>query len=190
MFCWQARRRLGAMEKGAEVSPGADLRRHLQRCQACRVESAALAAAVRLLEEAASAADQTLRLDEFEDRVLRAARARAGGEASRPAGGWRLPAWGPVPLAAALGLAMLASTVMLSRFVPAARPADPAPAAAASLEVEGIDLADRLAPPREIPFTLHEDLIGDRHGRIPVTTYVLEPPPAEEQEDRVVRASL
>jgi len=41
--------------------------------------------------------------------------------------------------------------------------------------------------PEEIPFTVDEDLVGTRRGRIPATTYVLEPAP---EERPVMRASL
>jgi hypothetical protein len=49
-------------------------------------------------------------------------------------------------------------------------------------------LDDRLAAPDDIPFVVLEDLVGERRGRIPETTYVMEPPPA--RPAAVVRASL
>jgi hypothetical protein len=50
-----------------------------------------------------------------------------------------------------------------------------------------LDQLDVLLPAREVPFTLRQDLVGIRSGRIPATTYVLEPAP---DESAVMRASF
>jgi hypothetical protein len=46
---------------------------------------------------------------------------------------------------------------------------------------------DLVTAPREIPFTVEMDLVGERRGTIPLTTYVLEPAP---RQTAVLRASL
>jgi hypothetical protein len=66
-----------------------------------------------------------------------------------------------------------------------APPRDAGPAVTAEFQE---DLNDGVAPPAEIPFTIREDLVGEHRGTIPLTTYVLEPAPADEAP--VVRASL
>ena len=53
----------------------------------------------------------------------------------------------------------------------------------------GLDMRDldMVMPAREVPFSVRQDLIGVRSGRIPATTYVLEPAP---DESAVMRASF
>ncbi len=55
-----------------------------------------------------------------------------------------------------------------------------------AMEADRRDL-DVLMPEREVPFSLRQDLVGVRSGRIPATTYVLEPAP---DESAVMRASF
>jgi hypothetical protein len=63
------------------------------------------------------------------------------------------------------------------------------PPAAASETTAANDLNDRIVAPQEVPFVVHEDLVGARRGRIPLTTYVLEPAPDEQSAAGAPRAT-
>jgi len=198
MFCWEVRAALDRQEVGWLASGEARrLQAHIEACATCRATRDRRLDLTALVRDAGRLEDPVAPAG-FEAAVMRAARAR--GKAARPAP-QSLPAAWPSPLriaaaslvvAAALALALLngpaAGRPSAPSLVSGARPA---PAIGAGDDALAASLADdvddQIAPPREIPFTVREDLVGYRQGRIPMTTYVLEPPPTEAV---VVRASL
>ncbi len=188
MFCWQARRRLADLiEHGA--SPGDAVARHIARCAACRADRDAMASIADLVRLASPAIPEGGPGDEeFVHRVSILARRRAA--EARPAIRTR-PSL--IPAAAAISILLLATVLA---FFYGGRP-DPAtgPTLASGLPAPDrsdatrpdFESVDMLRPPREIHFSVRQDLVGVRTGRIPMTTYVLEPPP---RESAVVRASF
>ena len=216
MFCWQARRGFVEKLEGITGGAGSPLERHLSGCAGCCAELEGLRQLRTILSESArssaiftgativtNATDAT----PFEERVLRLARSRAARSQGDAAHGaydgrrsWLVSLPGPLaalPVAAAFSL--MVGAVLLSHFlgggVPAGSPT-PAAAAATSQTAAANDLDDRIVAPQEVPFVVQEDLVGARRGRIPLTTYVLEPAPDEQTADRagagkpVMRASL
>lgn len=199
MFCWEARAALDRQEAGwLAAGEARRLLSHLAGCAACSGERRRREDLVSLLRETGRIEPLTAPAG-FEAAVLRAARAR-GRAQERPIPR-SLRRLAPFPVAAAAAVVMTALMLSVLRGpVPRPDPATSNPAVAQDLSAEasvGEDFVssssllddgdDRIAPPREIPFTIREDLVGSRRGRIPMTTYVLEPPPAQAA---VVRASL
>jgi len=196
MFCWEVRAALDRQEVGWLASGEARrLQAHIETCAACRATRDHRLDLTALVRDAGRLEPPVVPAG-FEAAVMRAARA-----ASRRPAPQRLPAAWPSPLrvaaaslvvAAALALALLHGPAAVPPVSPSlvsgARPAgasEPGDDALAASLADDVD--DQIAPPREIPFTVREDLVGYRRGRIPATTYVLEPPPTEAV---VVRASL
>ncbi|MGH9867748.1 MAG: hypothetical protein ACREAA_06240 [Candidatus Polarisedimenticolia bacterium] len=186
MFCWEARAALDRTEAGWVA--GSELRRlqaHLDRCPDCH-ENRSRRERLTTLVRDAGRIEPPLVPDGFEMTVLRAARARRRELApSSPA----MPRLAPLPAAAAL-VVVLASAVlaMLGGAPSGAGPQQASLGASPSEMDDSFELDDRLAAPAEIPFVVRQDLVGDRRGRIPMTSYVMEPPPA--QPATIMRASL
>jgi anti-sigma factor RsiW len=197
MFCWEARAALDRQEVGWLA--GAEARRlqaHIEACAGCRTEHDRRGRLASLVSDAGRV-ESPVAPQGFEAAVMRAARARA---AERPRGRKVHAAWlAPLPVAAAASVVVAGLLLALLRGPAAERPlvqlrpgeaqtSGPVETGDDSLAASlADDVDDQIAPPREIPFTVREDLVGDRRGRIPMTTYVLEPPPVE---GAVVRASL
>jgi hypothetical protein len=193
MFCWEARASLDRQEAGwLAAGEARRLQAHLTICAVCSADRRRREDLVALVRESGRAVALAAP-DGFEASVLRAARARAA--ASAPVAAPRALPWlAPFPVAAAAAVVMAALMLSVLR-APAPENRQASPPALASTDADDMmsalspidDGDDRIAPPREIPFTIRQDLVGTRRGRIPSTTYVLEPPPAETM---VVRASL
>jgi len=186
MFCWEARAAMDRTEAGWIA--GNEIRRlqsHLERCPACQGDRSRRERLSSLVREAGKH-ETPLVPDGFEMAVLRAARARRRElSPSRPA----LARLAPLPALSALALVLATAALALLGGAPSKEASAPAFMAASQLEATDVfDRDDRLASPAEIPFVVREDLVGDRRGHIPVTTYVIEPPPA--LPAAVVRASL
>ncbi len=184
MHCFNARRHFADSIEGVlAADTGRRLRDHLASCARCASEHEALAA-IALAVGDAGRAIQTPAPGDFETRLFAAIRTRSQAPAAR----WALPA--ALPLAVSVLIMIAAAVLSLTGSGPARSVPLPAPgltAGALPPDAAGDDAVDRLAPPEEIPFTLDEDLVGTRRGRIPATTYVLEPAP---EERAVLRASL
>jgi len=149
---------------------------------------AELARVSEMVAEAARIPGPVLRPSEseaFEASVLRAARSSDDRKRLEPRSGWL----GTASIAAAASLMLVVAMAALLMGAPGA----PGAASIAAAGVAGGSSGpapveeDPLVGPREVPFTYVEDLVGARRGRIPLTTYVLEPAPDEKP---VVRASL
>ncbi len=215
MFCFVARRRFADdLEGTLRGRRREDLARHLGSCASCRGERASQARIAQILGDESRAgagvgSNPRLAIG-FEERLMREIRSRAAG-ADRPSvegrqgrQAWTREALSPTPLAAALtimaaaGLAALylGGYVATEGFTP--RIVSSAPAGAPW--ADGSDAepgGDRLAlsrtgqgdelTPREVPFRIRQDLLGQRRGKIPLTTYVLEPAP---DESTVVQVSF
>jgi hypothetical protein len=177
MFCWEARQAMDRGDAGWIVSgERRRLHEHFGRCAACREERARRDRLTGLVREAGRVASPAAP-DGFEMAVLRAARARAAARPAPAAGAWLRP----LPAAAALLVVVAATTLALVGGAPRGA------GTAVTAEFQE-DLNDGIAPPAQIPFTIQEDLVGEHRGTIPLTTYVLEPAPAERAP--VMRASL
>ena len=186
MLCLMARRYLAA-DNGwsSHTGPaGAALRRalarHLAACAACRAEQETLGQLVTLLAEAAP----LIRLDggQFADRLMATIGARRRASAEEPSRGPDPFAWSGFRPASALPALclMLAAGVMALYLSGQAIPGSATRLAATASPVTQVDdYHDSLKPPREVPFSVEEDLVGTRRGTIPLTTYVLEPAPKE-----------
>jgi len=213
MFCFVARRRFADDIEGTlRGRRRDDLARHLDSCASCRRERASHARIAQMLGDESRAgagmgSNPRLAIG-FEDRLMREIRSRAGG-ADRAAPHerhrlhWTSGALSPTPMAAALtmmaaaGLAALylggyvATEGFTPRLVQSA-PAGATPtlvddqAGGGAVAVSRAGQDDELIS-REVPFSIRQDLLGQRRGRIPLTTYVLEPAP---DESAVVRASF
>jgi len=188
---------------------------HLRVCGACAAEAAAMTRiAAEVAAAGAVAPGSAVTGSGFEQRVLAAARARrASGAADDTVPRFRPPARAnryalrrPTPLQAAAALAIMVLAGVLAVFYGGFDPESPAVARHETgtwdedlLESDGRlsayddaagfagDDRDRLVPVREVPFSLRQDLVGVRSGRIPATTYVLEPAP---DDSAVMRASF
>lgn len=184
MFCWQARK--GFADRIDGVLDG-DLQRHLDACPACRADLEGLGRAALIVSESKRVPPiETL---SFEDRVLREGRARLA--AARISVPTRVSLLRPVPLGAAVLFLMAAGSAAYFLDGASARLATvPAASVTAVGDTASTDLEDRLVAPPDVPFVVHEDLVGARRGRIPLTTYVLEPAPDEKAGTPVLRASL
>jgi hypothetical protein len=142
----------------------------------------------RLVAEAAP----RLRVDAdlFETQLMREIQTRARGASARPRPVVTFAPWpglGPASLAAALlVMAVCGVLAVLVGGQPVPR-GGPAGVAAVTESRNTDEYEDAVTSPREIPFTVETDLVGARRGTIPLTTYVLEPPP---EQSTVVRASL
>jgi len=187
VFCWNARRQFAdSIDARLGALAGRRLEAHLAACVRCSGEYDALTAVAQAVGDAARP-DAIRPPADFEARLFAAIRSRH----PAPAPAFALPA--TFPLAASIVL-MVAAALIAALAVGPGDSALLSPPAVSSPPVSGLRAepgddpsADRLAPPEEIPFTLHEDLVGTRRGRIPSTTYVLEPAP---EERPVMRASL
>jgi hypothetical protein len=199
MFCFAARRRFAddieGTLRGRRLE---DLARHLGSCASCRDERASQARIAQILGDesrAGTGVSSNPRLAiGFEDRLMHEIRSRAAGDDRSSAEGqqvWSREALSPTPLAAALtimaaaGLAALylGGHIATKGFTPMLVSSAPA---GDRVAVSRTGQGDELTP-REIPFRIRQDLLGQRHGRIPLTTYVLEPAP---DESSVVQASF
>jgi hypothetical protein len=191
MFCWEARASLDRQEAGwLAAGEARRLQAHLTGCAACSGERRRRDELVALVREAGRAGP-SMAPQGFEASVLRAVRARSASAPATPRPAFRLSPF-PVAAAAAVVLAALALSLLggpapgrPERALPAVASADTDDLLSGASLADDVD--DRIVPPREIPFTIREDLVGTRRGRIPMTTYVMEPPPADAV---VVRASL
>ena len=174
MLCVMARRYLAA---GDDPGAGA-LARHLASCPGCRSERDRLRELLTMLSVAAP----PLRVDEtqFTDRLMSTIRARERAAVPQPASfGWALLR--PITVLPALCLMLAAGFTALYLSGDVSPVPSERMAANASLQDAPVDeYQDTLRPPREIPFTVDQDLVGTRRGSIPLTTYVLEPAPREE----------
>ena len=135
----------------------------------------------------------------FEDRLMREIRSRRAGAdggtrpVMQPRLDWTRETLSPTPLAAALTIMVAAGLagLYLGGYV-ATKGFTPRLVSSASdragneVAVSRTGQADDLIS-REVPFTIRQDLLGQRRGRIPLTTYVLEPAP---HESTVVQASF
>ena len=193
MFCWQVRRRYAdLMESGHDPSlSGA--RAHVDACQDCRDELQALSGVAEIVGAEARAWPGTTPLTDpvaFERAVFSRARATQRDGSQGPASRIEpsIPRWrGLVPTIASAA-AIMTLAVATSLFVGTPAPEGILPTHVAVEDWPDQEQAsDLLAPPREIPFMIREDLVGARTGTIPATTYVLEPAPVE---NAVMRASL
>lgn len=186
MFCRTARRRIPDAIEGT-LAPGRRLalEHHLASCAACAsIRNDAVTVSSLLADLPAEALPESVRRSSFEETVVR--RARIAGEASDPIIAWR-PSFHAFPITAAAVLLLLAGVLAMSLSgMSGSRPDTETRAANADPVPEDHPYVDRIAP-REIPFTFEADLVGIRRGRIPATTYVLEPAP---EQDTVVRASF
>lgn len=126
--------------------------------------------------------------DQFDERVMREIRARRSAPSRQPLLFPQPDALRPLALAAAVALMVVAGALSLMLGVPSS-PSPAVPATQASFQTDDAadPLEDAVSLPREVPFMVEGDLVGARRGTIPLTTYVLEPPP---EQAAVVRASL
>jgi len=211
MSCRQVRKNLVDLVDGVLAADGRDrMEEHLRACVPCAAERDATSRVASMLAAAgAVASGPAVTGPGFEQRVLASVRAR--GNAPAPADGilvrfpqrWQLPVIrrpAPLQAAAAAAIMVLAGVVaVLYGGFTASRDAGPAIASyapdreAGSWDDADVDAAyemsdlDLVMPAREVPFSLRQDLVGVRSGRIPATTYVLEPAP---DESAVMRASF
>lgn len=194
MFCWQVRRRFADMMEAGDDPRLTGAQAHVDACQDCRHELQALSGVAEIVGAEARAWPGSTPLTDpvaFEHAVFSRARATQRDGAQGPALLSRIeppiPRWrGLVPTIASAA-AIMALAVAASLFV-GTSPEGILPTHVALEDwPEQEQASDQLAPPREIPFTIREDLVGARTGTIPATTYVLEPAPVEKA---VMRASL
>ena len=193
MFCWQVRR---ALADQTHLRRTDSVRRHLESCPSCRTESEEQARIAGLVAESgrlpASFESRSAAVP-FEQRVMAGLRERLEGLSAPPV---RDPlgvteARVPVHWAAAAALMILVTVMVIflgdqgssGSLSTAGTPG----IVADSRFTDNDHLTDTVMPPPEIPFALRQDLVGVRTGRMPVTTYVLEPAP---EEGSVMRASF
>jgi hypothetical protein len=196
MFCWQARRWIARLAGAPVASSGSPDRKvledHIASCARCRARSDRLGRLSFLMAQSAP----RLHLDGklFEDRLMREIRTRAAHSRLRPAGRpdpvVSFTPWpGLRPAALVVAVSLMAASGALALLLggqPMPREAIPTDSVAqTATQMESGD--DLVAAPREIPFTVEMDLVGERRGTIPLTTYVLEPAP---RPAAVMRASL
>jgi len=203
MYCWQARQQFADwIDQGAAPPRARRVGAHLASCASCRLEVERLSDVARLVGESAwprraDAPEAESRgiwaPAELERRLLREIRARAA--SARPQPRPRLLFTAPAAAAVLLMLGASAAAHYLSgsSSLSVSRPDSATVSNPTDLRLASDarrppqdDLRDDLAV-REVPFTVQEDLVGARRGRIPLTTYVLEPAP---EPARVLRASL
>lgn len=173
MLCFMARRYLAAGER----QPALAL--HLASCAGCRAEERRVGQLLTLLAEPAP--PMRLQSDHFTQRVMVAIQKQKSSPASftwaalRPAAGFRLSMALP---ALCLMLAAGAMALLLSGQAVPVGETRLAGSSTTTLTA-GDEYQDSLRPPREVPFSVEEDLVGRRRGTIPLTTYVLEPAPKD-----------
>ncbi|MFQ5701798.1 MAG: hypothetical protein ACE5HU_08145 [Acidobacteriota bacterium] len=204
MFCWQARRRLADPARPPlphDPDKEDALAQHLRGCEACRLfeqDQAWIAALAGEAGQAPGLASPGMEGDRFEKRVLdrigalaAATQGPIGSEPTiMPASGWPLAVRVSAAFSILLVAALAAGVTRGPRQTTPGSPEDPLLTMARiddlGAAVDAVE-PDAILPPREIPFTIREDLVGIRHGRIPAVTYVLDPPPTE---SAVMRASF
>jgi len=195
MRCMMARRSLAAGEDRLS-GPRATARqrrlaRHLVSCERCRSEQARLDRLRGLLVEAAPSV--RMDADLFASRLMTAIQERRKGPAAAPAvpgrrivpspPAWESPAWaGFRPLAFVPALCLMLAAGLVSFYLtgqPIPEETNQMAAAVPTLSANVGEYQDALKPPREVPFSVEQDLVGRRRGTIPLTTYVLEPAPKD-----------
>ena len=196
MLCIVARREIvlsGAHPAGAGLSPARQQRlaHHLSSCDGCRAEQERVGSLLTLLASAApSFAPQP---DQFTDKLMAAIQERKRGVAHAPSSGTPRPiaAWPVVepfawagfrPAAVLPALCLMLAAGVMALYLSGQTGAGLTPrlvASAAGSSGSADDYQDSLKPPREVSFSVEEDLVGMRRGTIPLTTYVLEPAPKD-----------
>lgn len=194
MRCWGAR---GVLADLIEGSPsGARSRRakqHVDSCPACRaMHDDLLRMSILAREAGQDLTSGAMVAAGFEERLMREIRSRSDGGSLRAAAPLLRK---PLPLGAAIIL--MSASVLLALYFSGYVATDgftPRLVAGGAGELVSSETADAgvrgdldTLMPREVPFTLRQDLVGSRRGRIPLTSYVLEPAP---EESAVVRASF
>lgn len=182
MLCLMARRYLAA-DNGRATNTGVGAARqralgsHLATCPGCRSEQVRLGRLLTLLADATPSS--RLEGDQFMDRLMATIQTRQKAERLSP----EPHAWTgfrPAAVFPALCLMLAAGVTALylsGQVIPG--PTTRLAASSVTSVTDVYDSQDSLKPPREIPFSVEEDLVGTRRGTIPLTTYVLEPAPKD-----------
>ena len=196
MLCLMARREIAlssARPAGAGLSTARQqaLAHHLSSCAGCRAEQERVERLLTLLASAAPSFAPPS--DQFTDRLMAAIEQRKRSAARAPSTGSPRPvavwpvvepfAWTgfrPAAVLPALCLMLAAGVMALYLSGQASIGLTPRLAVSTAGSVGSADdYQDSLKPPREVSFSVEEDLVGMRRGTIPLTTYVLEPAPKD-----------
>ncbi len=195
MRCWRVRWSMSDLIEDTLSEPMLrQVRKHLDSCVRCREQIDSLTSVASLVKDSGQNFARPIEDPDgpsaFEDRLMRAIWSRALKVPVRD----RNPLQNlrrPVPLGAAV--IVLAAILLLGfyfggmvvtdGFAPRLTVTDRQDPTSKPPELTaGLEVTD----PPEVPFLLRQDLVGTRRGRIPLTTYVLEPAP---EDDAVLRAS-
>lgn len=180
MLCLMARRYLAAdngRPTDGDTAMQRALVRHLASCPGCRSEQERLGHLLTLL--ASAAPPLQLGGDQFSVRLMATIQARQKAERLSPEP-FAWTGFRPAAVLPALCLMLVAGFMALylsGQAIPGTRTQLATSSVTQVTYVD--DYQDSLKLPREIPFSVEEDLVGTRRGTIPLTTYVLEPAPTE-----------